>query len=67
VILQPGRAVGAHLEVIFEHAHLPVEHEHAEVGLLVEDAQQAVDQPHEANAILLEGAIPGAVPVRMAD
>ena len=50
-----GPAVRANFEVIVQHNRLPVQHKESIFRVTVQDSQQAVNQPDQLEAVLLEG------------
>jgi hypothetical protein len=62
---QPFPVFGPNLEVVLEDDVLAVEHEAPELRVLLERFQQPVDGVDEAEAEVLEGRPPLAVPVRV--
>ena len=60
---QPSLGLGANLEIVVHHRHLPVQHEVRIAGVPLEQGEQGVDQLHEAEAEVLVGLVPFPVPV----
>ncbi len=62
---EPALGLGADLEVVVHHRHLPVQHEVGIAGVALEQREQRVDQVHEGETEVLIGLVPFPVPVRV--
>ena len=62
---EPPLGLGADLEVVVHHGHLPVQHEVGVAGVALEQGEQGVDQLHEGQAEVLVGLVPFPVPMRV--
>ena len=62
---EPALGLRAHLEVVVDHGHLPVEHEVGIAGVALEQRDQGVDQVHQGQAEVLVGLVPFPIPVRV--
>jgi hypothetical protein len=61
--LEPGSAFGTNLEIVGDDDGLAVEVEVREGGVAFEQVDEAIHQPYQAQAELLERLVPLAIPV----
>ena len=62
-----SRWCGRGFEVVLEHGALAVEHEVAEVGVVLQGVEHPVDDFDQVDAEAAEGQVPLAVPVGVGD